>query len=181
MGELIELDQRRRALMAKKGFDGWKRRFPDNFSEDTRIEDLSDATLGALVQPGEESGSVINEFVMGVKGLGHAAQFHSLGPVEKMALTDISIFVLDQLRFECMRRLRWIETYPGRDAPLLDLVEQFFNDFSCYKNETPPLAPSHSRYTEFLGLFEGDRGAFVRKLIPEAIDIFKKRVRRDEA
>jgi hypothetical protein len=178
VGTIIEFEKIRRALPARRGFQGWSRRFAEDFNEDTCIEDFSDATLMELIQPGDASSAAINEFIMGVKGLGRGTSFHSLDAVDKMAITDIAIFILDQLRFECMRRLAWVETYPGYNTPLLDLVERFSTDYAAHKHETPLLSPSHPRHMEYIAVFEGDRGSFIRRMIPEAIASFEEMIQK---
>ncbi len=179
MGTVIEMEKRRRSLMAKRGLQGWAKRFSESFDENTCIRDLSDPVLKALIQAGEESSTAINELVLGVKGMGPGPRFHFLEPDSKMALMDIAIFILDQLRFECMRRLEWIQDYPNRNVPLVDLVERFEDEFSSCRHDAPSLSPSHPRYHEYVNTFEADQGAYIRRMIPEAIQCFLERVQED--
>jgi hypothetical protein len=114
---------------------------------------------------------------MGVKNLGKGAQFHSLDTSQKMAIMDIAIFLLDQLRFECMRRLGWINGYATMTIPMVDLISKFETGFAAAKNQTPELSPAHPRYQDYLNEFDMDRGAFLRRLIPEAIETFQQRLK----
>ena len=172
MAEIVNLADRRRSLAAKRGFKGWERRFSRSFDVSTRIEDLSHETLGRLIGGGEESNSLLYDLIMGIKGLGPGLRFHFLAGAEKIGIVDIAVFLLDQLRFEAMRRLGWIDDYPGYHIPLVDLVEGYGVKFSGTGMETPSLSRDHARYGEYRRTFSGDRGVFVRRLIPEAIDAF---------
>jgi hypothetical protein len=180
LGDVIDLDERKRQLAARKAFRSWVLRFGEAFDFWTRLRDLSDRSLYELVQGGETSGAVIQGFVMAVLGMGERdLDFQRLEPAEKIDVIDITLFLVDQLRFECMRRLGWVETYPADGIPLMDMVEQFAIRFQVVKNETPPLAETHPAYADFQSTFQGDRASFVRRLIPEAIQAFGERVRRD--
>ena len=67
MAEVIQLETIRRQLAAKRGFHYWSRRFGEVFSENTRLQDLSSATLGKLIQAGEQTTQALNELIMGVQ------------------------------------------------------------------------------------------------------------------
>jgi hypothetical protein len=172
------MEQRRRHLAARRGFESWAQRFSDALDESTTLEDLSDSTLASLIQAGEDSTMAIYEFIMGVRGMGPGTRFFTFKTSDKMAIMDITLFLLDQLRFECMRRLGWVENYPARGIPMLDLVEQFGERFSSVKYEAPALSAAHPRYSEYEHTFEGDREAFIRRLIPQAILSFQEKVRK---
>jgi hypothetical protein len=173
VSEVLDLEKQRRRLTAKKGFQGWSRRFPDAFHEETRIKDLSHATLAALIQGGMDSSMPLYEFVMGVMGMGMGPRFYYLDNPEKMAVMDIALFFLDRLRFEAMRRLGWVEEDSTFDLALIDLIQQFQDRFSAIKHQTPVLSGNHPRYREYLQTYEGDRSTFIRKLIPEALEAFR--------
>lgn len=172
MAEVLYLEDRRRRLAAKKGFRSWRQRFSGPFDETTRLEDLNDETLRSLIGGGEESETSLYELIMGAKGMGAGLRFHFLDGTEKIGVVDIAIFLLDQLRFEAMRRLRWIDGYPGFHIPLIELIEGYGVRFSEARHDTPALSPSHPRYGEYRGAFSGDRAVFVRRLIPDVIRTF---------
>jgi hypothetical protein len=177
LAEVIKMAEARRQLSARRGFQSWTQRYGELFDASTCLGDLSDATLGALIEAGEQTSLAIHDLVMGVKNLGSGARFHSLDTSQKMAIMDVAIFLLDQLRFECMRRLEWIEGHATMNVPLVDLISNFQSAFAATKNQTPVLSPSHPRYPEYLHEFEMDRGAFLRRLIPEAIETFQQRLK----
>ena len=173
MAEIVNLANRRRRLAARRGFRNWEARFSRVYDENTCMQDLSHETLRMLIDGGEESNDLLCELIMGIKDLGAGLRFHFLEGSEKIGIVDISVFLLDQLRFEAMRRLGWIDDYPGCNIPVVDLVVGYGVKYSGAAIETPSLSPDHSRYGEYRRTFAGDRGVFVRRLIPEAIEAFR--------
>jgi hypothetical protein len=174
MAVILEMQQQRRRIMARRGFAGWAKRFPDLLDEHTCLADLSDSTLRALSQSGESASILIHDLVIRLRGLGSGARFHDLGREARMTVMDVSLLLLDQIRFEVMRRLGWVEDSPVFRLPILDLVESFPVAGSTIANQTPGLVRSHPLYPEYQEVFEGDRSGFVRRLIPEALDAFQE-------
>jgi len=175
VAEILDLQDRRRRLCAGKGYANWSRRFAESFDEKTTIADLSDPTLGVLIRGDEEASLCLHDFVMGVMGLGQGLRFHFLDNTMKMSVMDLTFFLLDQLRFEAMKRLGWLEDHPCLHVPMVDLVS-FFRDTSPREiYDTPALARSHPGFEEYEKTLGGDRGAYVRRLIPDAIKEFLKR------
>ena len=95
------------------------------FSDNTRLQGFSDATLGKLIQAGEQTTQALNELIMGVQNIGSESQPHRMDNTQKMAIMDMAIFLIDQIRFECMRRLGWIESYETIDTSLVDMITDF--------------------------------------------------------
>ena len=176
MAEIVDLGQHRRQMEARRGFQGWNKRFEESFDENTRIEDLSDSVLWTLIQGGNDSSLLLYELIMGVEGLGPGPRFYSLEPSLRMAVMDTALFLLDQLRFEAMKRLRWAEDLPSFHIPLVDLINNIDEDYNPFKAMVPILSSTHPGYVDYAGTFEPDRGRFIRKLIPEALEAFQKRV-----
>lgn len=176
MAKVVDMKEKRQELTAKRGFEKWSQRFAESFDENTRLIDLGDLTLAKLIEPGEESSMAIYEFIMGVQGLGTGTRFYFLENLDKMAIMDITLFFLDQLRFEAMRRLGWIEDFPTSKIPLVNLVAEFAVRFSTDKHRTPVLSSAHPRYQEYLKTFEGDRASFIRRLIPEVLEVYRQKV-----
>jgi len=148
-GHCSGLSKKRRRLVARRAFQNWVRRFSDHFDENTTLAGLSDTTLGFLIRGGEEDLLPIYDFILGVLGWGGGVHFYDLEGSKKMYVMDISLFLLDQLRFESMKRLGWVEDFPTRHIFLLDLVEQYGEHFSSRRHETPFLSPTHPFYGEY--------------------------------
>lgn len=172
MGRVLFIAECRRRIVARKGFDPWWRRFGMRFDENTSVRSLDAPVIRRLVRGNEESSSAFYELIMGIKGMGHAARFHFLDARSKMCVTDITLFLLDLVRFEAMFRLGWLEDYRYLKVPLLDLIEDFQDKFSVSRLSAPVLSSSHPMYQEYVAQFEFDRHSFIRRLIPEAVKAF---------
>jgi hypothetical protein len=172
MARVLDINEGKRRLAAKKGFDPWSRRFRTSLDENTTIRQLDNLVIKYLVQGGEDSAMALYELIMGIKGLGSGARFHYLDSASKMGITDITLFLLDLIRFEAMYRLGWLENSTFLELPLVDLIQSFKPQFSAPGITSPALSTAHPLYQEYLAEFEGDRNSFVRKLIPEAIKAF---------
>jgi hypothetical protein len=172
MGKLIYIEEGRRRIAARKGFDPWGRRFGTFFDENTSIRGLEDPVIKYLANGKEGSSAAFYDFIMGIKGLGHAPHFHHLDSKSKMGLTNVTIFLLDLVRFEAMYRLGWIEDYPFLNIALVDLVQTFQDQFAAARHKPPSLSKAHPLYPKYSAQLESDRPAFIRKLIPEVIKTF---------
>ncbi len=174
MAKVLDINEGKRRLTAKKGLEPWSRRFGTVFNADTSIRQLDNSIIRHLVRGGEDSALALYELIMGIKGLGSGPRFHYLESENKMGVTDITLFLLDLIRFEAMYRLGWLEDYPFLKVPLVDLIQTFKEQFSAARHNSPALCSAHPLYPDYTAEFEGDRNSFVRKLIPEAINIFCK-------
>lgn len=175
MAVILDMQERKRHLFAKKGFAPWSRRFGTSFSAQTSVRDLEDAVLRHLIKADDEAVSSLHDLIMGIRGLGPSGRFHELEKRSKMTVTDITIYLLDLLRFEAMHRLNWIEDLPVLKTPLFDLVSGRI-DWSFEAGRlAPKLSPAHPKFDQYLRQFEGDRNVFVRKLIPDVILAFCNR------
>ncbi|WP_139796614.1 hypothetical protein [Desulfacinum hydrothermale] len=178
MAQIIALDEGRKKVLARRAFRLWERRFGGVFDERTAIRDLPDPVLAALVETGEASHVAIQSVVLAVVTGQEKPNMDALAPNEKIGVIDRALFLLDRIRFECMRRLGWVEEDASGTIPILELIEHFDERFAHQQNQTPALADRHPRYPEFQKTFEADRSSFVRRLIPEAIEAFRARVER---
>lgn len=174
MAEILDMQQERRRLAASRGFAAWSRRFAVSFDQNTCLEDFPDTVLRALIQGGDDSCLLLYELIMGVMKLGKGARFNDLKSPLKLEVMDITLFLLDQLRFEVMKRLNWVEPTPFAAVPVVQLIENFTTTYAEIKNHTPELAVDHPRYREYQEAFEADRAMFVRRLVPEALELFEE-------
>ncbi len=93
-----------------------------------------------------------------------------------MEVIDISIHLLDQLRFECMRRLNWLERGGEQQLPIVELIEQYQPTRKQGQEAIPPLHTSHPKYQRYEKLSDLEKETFIRKQIPRAIEEFSKRL-----
>jgi hypothetical protein len=175
VSEIVDFRAKKRQMAARKGFQSWVSRFSESFDESTRFRDLSDRTLCKLIKGGEISSQPVYDLVMGVHGLGAGSGFHDLEVPSRIEVMDIVIFLLDQFRFEAMRRLGWVEDEPIFHMSLVDVIEQYSSRFAPDRHKTPTLAASHPKFKEFSQAFENDRFAVVRRLIPEVIEVYEQK------
>jgi hypothetical protein len=172
VAQVIDIFKGKNRIAAKRGFRNWDHRFSGQFDEHTRVEDLTNATIAKLIKGGEDATMPIYDLVMGVLGLGHGARFYYLEPKEKIKVMDISLFLLDQFRFHAMHRLGWVQDFPTFHVPLVDIVQEYDERYAPRKHHAPVPAPDHHGYDDYLAAFEGDRGPFIRKLVPAVIEEF---------
>jgi hypothetical protein len=114
--------------------------------------------------------------VMGVLDLGAAAEFHYRDNSDQMRVVDIHLFLADQVRFEMMRRLKWISRFEGRKYSLLTMVLEFAGVKEICRENPPELSASNSGFEEYKKLTAGDKEVFIRRLLQQALDAFKKRL-----
>jgi hypothetical protein len=94
----------------------------------------------------------------------------------KLKIMDTAFALVDQVRFEVMRRLGWVAALPEANAPIIELVRQAWRLGSGFGQESPVLAPDHPDYPAYDRLNPMDRMVFLRRLIPRAVVRFQKLV-----
>ncbi len=176
MTKVVDLQTYRTKAVEQRGFGPWQKRFAETFDSTTRLEDLSDATLYFLAQPGELSSVAYYEVIMGVLDLGTATKFYYLANSDQMLVVDLHLFLADQLRFEMMRRLKWISGFEGVKYSILEMVQGFDKIKENCRANPPELSVSNSDYAEYNQLTTGDKEVFIRRMLQEALDAFKKRL-----
>lgn len=172
MADVLDMRQQRQRLAASRGFAMWARRFPASYDHTTSVADLSDTVLRALMEGGDDASLLLHELIMGVMKLGKGVHFDSLESPVKLEVIDKALFLLDQLRFEVMRRLNWVRPSSFAAVPMVELIENFTTTYASMKNHTPQLLEHHPRYSEYQKLFEADRAVFIRRLVPDALEAF---------
>jgi hypothetical protein len=176
MTKVVDLKTYRIRALEQRGFGPWQKRFSESYDSRTHLSDISDKTLYYLSQPGEDSSNAYYELIMGILDLGQAAGFHYLNNRDQMRVVDIHLFLADRLRFEMMRRLEWILSFEGVNYSLLEMVQEFEKIKNKCRKRPPDLARSNSTYSEYTPLTDGETEVFIRRLLQEALDAFKKRI-----
>jgi hypothetical protein len=85
---------------------------------------------------------------------------------------DRYLFLLDRLRFEVMRRLGWVEAFPGEDRALAELIGQYDTLAPPLQAAVPELNPDHPDFGAFRTVSAFEKESFIRKLIPAALEAF---------
>ena len=126
MTEIVDLKLARLEKRARLGYRNWVSRFGENFELSTRLSQISDKTLIFLARGKENSPFYLHDLIMHLQDLGSGFEFNDLDMKDKMSVMDRHIFLLDRIRFEYMKRLGWLESYPGQEFTIIDLIKKFY-------------------------------------------------------
>jgi hypothetical protein len=176
MTKIVDLQSFRDKAIEQRSFGPWQRRFGESYGIACRVSDLSDKTLFFLAQPGENSSIAFYELIMGALDLGPAAKFYYLSNDDQMRVVDIHLLVADQVRFELMRRLGWVQGLPCGSRSLVGMVQSSEKLKRAAIANPPELSESHPEYGAYKQLAVGDREVFIRRLLREALEAFKKQL-----
>ena len=176
MAKIVDLQSYRSQQIAERVFGPWKRRFGETYGEQTLLKDLSQETLFRLAQPGDESTAAFYELVMGALDLGPAERFYYLDKADQLRVVDLHLFLADQVRYELMRRLGWVRQFAGRKFTFLELIERIDQLKMQNRQEPPLLTKTHPDYAHFIALEGPDKESFVRRLLPQALEEFRKKL-----
>ncbi len=153
----------------------WRRRFSDELDVHTRMTDFSDATLATLAYLGEDVTNLLYDVVVAILDIGQGRHFDDLDSEQKMQVMDVALFLIDQIRWECLRRIDWILGFPAENYPLVNLILDYELIKAQFDPPYPQLSETHPRYQEFITRREMDGEAMIRSMIPAALAAFTKR------
>ncbi len=170
MPQVIDIVQTRLITATKKGYRNWSGHFKEEFGIETRLSQISTKTLATLAQGREKGTFYLYDLIMNLKGLGSGFEFLELSPPKKIIVIDLYLFLLDQIRFECMKRLEWLESYPDEKSTLVELIVNFNKATHDLQTENPELRADYPDYKGYSDLNTFDKEVFIRKLIPAALD-----------
>jgi hypothetical protein len=173
MEKVVDIQAYRAKAFKERVFGPWQKRFDESYGIDIRLSELSDNTLYFLAQPGENSSTAYYELIMGILNFGRAAKFNYLPNREQMRVVDIHLFLADQVRFEIMRRLKWLAHLPCKTRGLVQMVQDFDTVKPACKATPPELAASHPDYDAYRRLAHGDKEVFIRRMLRDALETFK--------
>ena len=176
MNKIVNLETYRTKALKQRCFGAWEKRFDEKFTLSGRIVDISDQTLYRLACPGDDSNQAFYEIIMGALGLGPAVKFGYLEDDDKLRVVDIHLFLVDLIRFELMRRLGWLSPYATQNECIVELVQKAEEIKIRYRSQGPKLASTHPKYKNYCNLVPRDKEAFVRGLLTNALEAFKRRV-----
>ncbi|MCB2188781.1 MAG: hypothetical protein KQJ78_20370 [Deltaproteobacteria bacterium] len=176
MGTIVDLAAARQAKMAARAFARWESRVGHRPSAEAKLSDLPDRTLGVLAELKEPAVLALYDLVLGVRDWGRGEDLAFLAAQQKMEALDAYLFLADQVRFETMRRLGWVEGVAAEKHSLLDLATHP-TDIQARDQPLPPrLLPAHHRYQELEPRLRLEPEAAIRSLIPEALAVFLRKV-----
>ena len=114
---------------------------------------------------------------MGVLDFGPATKFNYLASEQQMRVVDIHLFLADQMRFEMMLRLEWLEALPCQNFTMISMVQTYEQMRNRCKDNPPGLASSHPGSTAYQKLATKDKEIFIRQLLREALEEFQNRLK----
>ena len=166
---VINLADERLLMAVKRGYRNWASRFKEKYGLGTRLSHISFGTLSFLAQGKDKETFYLYDLIMNLEGLGSGFEFNELESKKKMAVIDQYLFLLDQIRFECMKRLGWLESYPGEEFTLVELVTRFDKLGPGLQAKIPVLRQDFPEYDKYSAMNTFEKESFVRKLIPKAL------------
>jgi len=170
MSDVIDLKRRLVARAAGRALRNWRKRFNEEFAVDMTFSSISMSTLAFLSLGKEDAAFYFYDLIMNIRGMGSGFEFNVLKPAGKMLVTDQYLFLLDQARYESMKRVGWLQSRPGEGFTIVELIEDFDLVAPSIQAEIPILSPSHPRYHEFSELGVLEKESFIRGLIPAVLD-----------
>ena len=174
MAKIIRFQAYRTRMVELKAFESWHKLFGEKCGEQTSCSDISDKTLFRLASPGNESTIAFYAMIMGTLDLGCPAKFDYLKSSDQLRVLDIHLFLADNIRFELMRRIGWIESLPCEGLPLIEIVQSFDKVKAQSRGKSPILSKSYPDYNIYSTLTKIDKETFIRLLLPDAIAAFKE-------
>lgn len=176
MGDVVDLRESRLKRIAQLAFRGWDKKFKETFSHTTTIASVGHDVIRFFASGTPQSMQILQAFVARCRYSKQIkkSSYDDLDMTVKREIVDISLFLLDQMRFEAMFRLGWIDGFPTRTIPLVELVVDFYKEYEWLQYETPSLQPTHSLYPDYIQTYEPDRNSFVRRLIPHVLEMFNQ-------
>jgi len=173
MAKIIPIDEYRDLQALRAGFSHWRHCFHEDFHARTGLSELSPATLDRLAEPGDDSTTALCSLIIGFLGLGQSETFESLDSQIQSYVLDIHLFMADQIRFEMMYRLGWIDQFTGNRFALFDMVKQFERVKQACQERPPQLAKDHPAYDDYRVLIDRDKQVFIRRMLSSALEAFK--------
>jgi hypothetical protein len=174
MVKVIALGDYRNSRAFVAGYSQWRRKFNEPFYAGTRLSDIRPATLNRLAEPGDDSSAALFALIIGFLGFGRDATFESLDSRSQSMVLDINLFMLDQIRFEMMFRLGWLDVFVGNRFPFFDMVIEFQRIKQACQKCPPQLAKGHPGYDAYHLLIDRDKQVYIRRMLPLAMEAFKR-------
>ena len=172
MTQLLDLTAYRSKAIERRAFASWEKRFGESYGVETRLADLTDKTLYFLAKPGEQTALAHYELIMGILDMGKGPKFYYLDGEDQLMVSDVQLFLIDQVRFELMRRLGWLASFPGQDYPLFEMVQAFETIKGEVGQKPVALSRSHPEYDAYNKLINADKQVFMRRKIVAALKKF---------
>jgi hypothetical protein len=174
MAQIIHIATYRAQSALQAGFKQWRRCFKEDFTIGTRLGDLKPPILYRLSDPSEPCDVLYYPLILGFLGHDGKQAFERLDNRVQIQVVDIHLFLGDQVRFEMMRRLRWLARFATGQYPIFDMVRRFDQIRELAQQDPPLLSDTHSGYPEYRSLVPRDQQVFIRRLFPSTLEAFRR-------
>jgi len=183
MGKVIPIGALKDQKAVKRGFREWRKRFPSIpvLDASTCFADLPDGVILFLAEDHENSRRLMYDLIMGACELGSGYEFEALPADKLMPLLDIYFILIDQVRFECMRRLGWIEEISMGEKSIIQTIKDAGQGLHPALLKLPMITSKHPAYEDLFKGQEMDHRALIRKYIPDAVKQFKRKIEDEPA
>ncbi|MCF8032662.1 MAG: hypothetical protein K9K66_06765 [Desulfarculaceae bacterium] len=171
--QVISLDQARRDKEAMAAFGRWQRRIGHTPAHDERLCDLPPAALAELAELGHQATLALYDVVLGVRGLGPGEVYPDLEPRAKLEALDAFLFLVDQVRFELMARLGWLEPPGPRESSIMEMARDYRQIAAGPGQKPLKLTEVYPSYEQVRRRLHREPEAVVRSVIPQALTAFK--------
>ncbi|MBU2547141.1 MAG: hypothetical protein KKB20_01900 [Proteobacteria bacterium] len=176
MDNVVDLKDYGLARAVQRVQSPWRERFPDFLTARTRLADLSDKTLLILARLEDGAMTWLLDLIMTALDLGPEGGFSDLDAGPKMRVLDAQLFFVDQVRWECLRRLGWVTGFAAESYPLVDLILRAAEIKAGFEPPFPALKETHADYAEFEWRRKIDGEQMIRSMIPAALAALGQRI-----
>jgi hypothetical protein len=172
MNNVVDLKRYRLYRAVRRSQRKWVAYFSEPLTVDTKLGDLSDKTLLTLARLGDNVMNLLTGLIMNVLDLGDGRSFVDLAGPPKIDVLDAQLFLIDQIRWECLRRLGWVRNFAAEDYPVVELIFDHEHIKKVFRPPFPELTENHPDHDEFLRRRNMDGEVMIRSLIPVALTAF---------
>jgi hypothetical protein len=174
VGRLVDLSLVRQRKKAEAAFGRWQRRIGCKPDMDTRLADLPGEVLDQLAELKHQATMALYDLVLGVRGWGSGEGLDDLEPRPKLEALDAFLFMADQVRWELMHRLGWLEPGPAQKYSILEMASRHRSIQAEFGPEPPRLSENYPHFEKVRRRLKIEPEAVVRSLIPQAMAAYKR-------
>ena len=176
MSRVVDMRKWQRQREAEAAFGRWEQRIGYRPTPHERLSQLPPEILSNLAELKHPATLALYDVVLGVRGLGAGERFPYLEPRPRLEALDAFLFLADQVRFELMVRLGWLEPTRMRDFTIVEMAKDYRDIQAKAGQEPPRLTQAYPSYAQVKRRLEMEPEAVVRSIIPQALEAFKEQL-----
>jgi hypothetical protein len=174
MAVIVQLAKYREQSALRNGYHLLRCRFNQAFDAGTCLSDLAPGVLYQLSLPDDTSTQMLHAMILGFRGFRATATFDTVNFGIQIEVVDMHLFICDQIRFEMMYRLGWLEHIPVRHVPIFTLIKDWAYAQRLSRQHPPQLSRDHPDFHVYGKLIERDRQVYIRRQMPAALEAYKQ-------